>query len=74
MHRGLRMPGNDALRVDVEDERDIHTARPGSDICEIRYPGVVRPRGGEVAVQEVAGTSAVLGGDRRSEALCAGVP
>ncbi|SHK45710.1 hypothetical protein SAMN04488576_1571, partial [Bacillus sp. cl25] len=70
----LRMPGNDALRVDVDDERDVHPPCPGAAIGEVHHPGVIRPRRGEVPVQQVTGTDPVLGGDRGASALVAADP
>lgn len=40
MFDGLRIPGHDVLRVDVEDERDIQSTRPATHISEICHAGV----------------------------------
>ena len=40
---GLRMPGDDALRKHVNDERDVAPAGPGAAIGEVHHPGVMRP-------------------------------
>lgn len=53
---GLGVPAHDALRVDVDDEGDIHPARRSVHIREIRYPDPVGGRGGEIPVEQVRGT------------------
>ena len=68
---GRGVPGHDPLGVDVEDERDIDPPGPRSDIGEVGDPDPVRPRSGEVAVQQVPGAFAVLRGDRGPQLLVA---
>ena len=41
----LRVPGDDALREHVEDERHIHPACAGADVGEVGHPGVIGARG-----------------------------
>lgn len=68
---GLGMPGNDPLRGDVDDERDVDQASPGAHTGDAHHPGVIGSRGGEVTVQQVAGADLVLGRDRGAQALVA---
>lgn len=61
---GLRVPGDDALREHVQDERDVHPTGPRAHVGEVGHPRVVRAGSGEVAVEEISRTDAVLGLDR----------
>ncbi len=46
-------PADDAPREDVDHERDVHEAAPGGDVGEVRHPELIRPRRGEVAIDEI---------------------
>ena len=54
----------DGLWIAEESADCNHEPGPGGDIGEIGHPGMVRERGGEVPVQQVSSTFAILGGDR----------
>lgn len=71
MLAGLSMPGDDALRVDVEDERDVNSSGPGAAGGEGHHPGVIGPRRDEVPVQQIPGPDPVFCGDRGPDALVA---
>src|SRR5664280_1462004 len=55
-----RLPADDVARVDVEDERDVDEARPGTHIGQIGDPETVRCAGAEVALDQVIGPRAAL--------------
>src|SRR5664280_3087286 len=55
-----RLPTDDVAAEDVEDERDVDEARPGTDIGQIGDPEAVRRNGREVALDEVIGTRGAL--------------
>ena len=46
-------PADDAAREDVDDERDVDEAAPRRDVREVRDPELIRPRRGEVPVDQV---------------------
>jgi hypothetical protein len=59
------LPADDRPGEEVDSEGDIDEPGPGGDIGEVGDPTVIGSRGRELAVQQVSGTRAVLGGDRR---------
>jgi hypothetical protein len=59
--RSRAAPADDAPRIDVHDECDVHPARPGRDVGQVGDPQPVRGRGPEDALHQVIGA----GVDRR---------
>lgn len=66
---GRRVPTDDLLGEDIDDERHVGPSRPGAHVGEVRDPDTIRRIGGEVPVQQISGTDPVLGGDRGADAL-----
>src|SRR5580765_2654989 len=52
---GRELPADDHPAVAVEDERQIDEAAPRPDVGDVGDPFLVRPAGGEVALDEVTG-------------------
>ena len=46
-------PADDAAGEDVNHERDVDEAPPRCDVREIRHPELVRPRRGEIPIDEI---------------------
>src|SRR5439155_26906931 len=61
---GHRVPTDDGLAVDVDNERDVDHLSPGADVGEVGNPDPVGCRCGEVAVQQVLGAHPVGARDR----------
>ncbi len=57
-HVRCELPPDDPSAVAVEDEGEVDEAVPCSDVGEIGDPFLVRAARGEVALQEITGTSA----------------
>jgi len=53
-HVRLKLPANDHPAEDIEDEGEVAEALPGADVGDVGDPLLVRPGGGEVALDEVA--------------------
>jgi hypothetical protein len=64
-----RPPADDTPGEHVDDERHVDHTRPGRDIGKVAYPQLVRPVGGELAVDLVERTRRRLVADRCSHAL-----
>src|SRR5215218_979811 len=61
---GRGMPGHDLLGEHVDDEGDIAEPSPAPHIGEIGHPDPVRCLGGEITIQQILSSCAVLGRDR----------
>jgi hypothetical protein len=46
-------PADNAPREDIDHERHIDEAAPRGDVVEVRHPELVRPRRGELAIDEI---------------------
>ena len=66
-----RLPADDEAAEDVEDERDVDEAGPGTDIREVGDPETVRGGRREVALDEVVGSRGGLVRLRREHLLAA---
>jgi hypothetical protein len=64
-------PTDDLARVEVHDRGEEEPALVGGDVGDVRHPGLVRSRGGEVAVDEVGRRRAPLVRRRRADAAAA---
>src|SRR5262245_55965697 len=53
MHRAGDAPADDAARKHIHDESHIDETRPGRDVCEIGDPELIRPNGGELALDQI---------------------
>src|SRR5215212_2713731 len=71
---GGGMPGHDALREHINDERDIAEPGPGPHISEVGYPDAVGCRRPELPIHQVRGTVGILSRDSGSDPLAAADP
>src|SRR5262245_53138970 len=53
MHRAGDTPADDAARKHIDNESHVDEPRPGRDICEIGDPELIRPNGGELALDQI---------------------
>src|SRR5262247_2704851 len=53
MHRAGDTPSDDAARKHIDDESHVDEPRPGRDVCEIGDPELIRPNGGELALDQI---------------------
>src|SRR5215467_7476029 len=53
MHRAGDTPADDAARKHIDDESHVDEPRPGRDVCEIGDPELIRPNGGELALDQI---------------------
>ena len=53
MHRAGDTPADDAARKHIDDESHVYKPRPGRDVCEIGDPELIRPNGGELALDQI---------------------
>ena len=51
--RGRHAPSDDPPREDVNHKRDVDEAAPCGDVGEVRDPELIRPRRGELPVDQV---------------------
>jgi len=65
---GCRPPANDHSREYIDDESDEYPTRPRSHISKICNPELVRPDGGEIALNKVERSMILVGTESRS--LC----
>jgi hypothetical protein len=68
------VPSDDALRELIDNERDVDPPCRGPAMREVHHPGVIRPRCGEVPIQQIPRTDPVLGRYRRADALVTRMP
>lgn len=66
-----RLPADDAVAKDIEDEGDVDAVRPGAHVGEVGDPETVGRLGAEVALDEVIGPQGALVGYGREDALAA---
>src|ERR1700730_10234354 len=69
MCRSRNPPADDAPGEGIDDKGDVDEARPGRDMCEVRDPQRVRPRGLELPVDVVQRARRHLVADRGSDRL-----
>src|SRR5262249_41944937 len=53
MHRAGDAPADDTTRKHIDDESHVYEPRPGRDVCEIGDPELIRPHGGELALDQI---------------------
>jgi len=53
MHRAGDAPADDAARKHIDDESHVYEPRPGRDVGEIGDPELIRPSGGELALDQI---------------------
>src|SRR5215470_9722240 len=53
MHRAGDTPADDAARKHIDDESHVDEPRPCRDVCEIGEPELIRPNGGELALDQI---------------------
>src|SRR5262245_46061709 len=52
-HRAGDAPADDAARKHIDDESHVDEPRPGRDVGEIGDPELIRPNGGELALDQI---------------------
>src|SRR5499426_3809907 len=53
MHQAGDTPADDAARKHIDDESHVDEPCPGRDVCEIGDPELIRPNGGELALDQI---------------------
>jgi hypothetical protein len=71
-HVRRELPAHDLAAEDIDHEAEEHDAIPAAQIREVRDPQLVRPRGREVAVDEVGPPTRVRGRAWSSAKACPG--
>src|SRR3977135_1734065 len=66
VHRAAHPPSHDPAGKDVDDESNIHKARPGCHERKVRHPQLIRPRGREAPLYAIQRFLARFPRDRRA--------
>src|SRR5262245_50262609 len=65
-HRASDAPTDDAARKHIDDESHVDEPRPGRDVREIGDPELIRPHGGELALDQICRIIRLVSADRGS--------